>query len=40
LALHNTTGFGDTAFGRKKRIVALFPSHGRFSPNRCVVSLI
>ena len=39
LALNNTTGLGNTAFGRKERIVGAFcPSHKQFSPDRRKVS--
>jgi hypothetical protein len=35
LALNNATGFGNTAFGRRERIVGAFcPSHKQFSADR------
>jgi hypothetical protein len=39
LALNDATGFGNTAFGRRERIVgAFYPSHKQFSPDRRKVS--
>jgi hypothetical protein len=41
LALNNTTGFGNTAFGRRERIVAAFyPRHEQISLDRREPSLI
>jgi hypothetical protein len=41
LALNNATGFGNTAFGQRERIMGAFClSHKQFSPNRRKVSLI
>jgi len=41
LALNNATGFGNTEFGQRERIVGAFClSHKQFLPNRSKVSLI